>query len=225
MHGYYDNEQAAQANSIDLYSNAFQTILSQFIGYNTTLILGLNERVAEKIYNTAVVIENGKLLGKMQKLTTYAPHNYYSLGSKYPIFYKNNIGFGICICCDINYFNHAHTLSKNGAQIIFCPMWNIIERTHGLLPHMQNKSHLLARAQENYAWFVGSDVTYNTEKEIGIGASCIIDPVGNIVATSQALTENIITYHISISTLDPKRRLLDRAIQQQKINTYCETAS
>lgn len=77
------------------------------------------------------------------------------------------------------------------------------------MPHIHNKSHFIARAQENYAWILTSDVTFISEKEIGIGCTCIVDPLGNVVATGQALSENVITYQISTSTLDPHRSTLN----------------
>lgn len=124
MHRYFKNEEEARSNALSLDFQEFQQIFSYFLGYKTTVILGLNELLGDKIYNTAVVIEDGNLLGKAQKFTTYPPYDYYAVGSQdhYSIFYKNNIGFGILICCDINYLNFTSILSKKGAQIVFCPM-------------------------------------------------------------------------------------------------------
>ena len=222
LHGYFYNEQDARQHAIDIQSAEFKELLAQFVGFSTMVIVGINELSNNGIYNTAILIENGQLIGTVRKATTYPPYDYYSVESKSSVFYKKNIGFGVCICCDINYFRYAHLLCKEGAQIIFCPMWNVIEKNHSLLPHIHNKAHFITMAQQNHAWFVGSDVTLVSDKEIGMGCGCIIDPLGNIVATGQVLTENIITYHISNSTLDPKRRLLDREIQHEKIATYCK---
>ena len=74
----------------------------------------------------------------------------------------------------------------------------------GLVPHIHNKNHLLSKALENKVWLVCRDVIENTEHTLGVGCSCIIDPLGNIVASAQPLTENILIYHISSFTLQPQ---------------------
>lgn len=220
LHGYFDLESDARQTAIDLSSSKFRHLLEKLSGIQTTLIIGINEIEGEDIYNTCIIIEKGVLLGKARKSTTYPPYNYYSLSRDYPVFYKNKIGFGVCICCDINHFKHAHQLSVKGAQIIFCPMWNVIDKTHSLLPHIQNKAHLIARAQENHVWLVCSDVIFRDDQKIGVGCSCIIDPLGRIVAEGQPLTENVLTYHIAPQSVDSKLSALDRQRQVKHIKSY-----
>src|SRR5262245_54397402 len=92
LHGYFSLKQQAMEHSIDLNSIEFSNICQRFSSFHhTTVLLGLNEREDGKIYNTVVVIENGKFLGKYRKAYTYVPYNYYSLGHEFPVFSKKGI--------------------------------------------------------------------------------------------------------------------------------------
>jgi len=55
---------------------------------------------------------------------------------------------------------------------------------------------------------------------MGVGASCIIDPYGTVVSTAQPLTENLIIYNISGSSLDKKFIGLDRNKPEKYLNEY-----
>lgn len=217
LQGYFSEESMARKGALDLMET---NIFNGLSNLKPTIILGLNEKCDDKIYNTAAIIENGKVIGKAQKFSTYPPYNYYSLSDEFPVFEKNGVRYGICICCDINYTKPAETLAKHGAQIIFVPMWNIIKRTHSLLPHMHNKAHLQSKATENKVWLVCSDVISSSDLETGVGASCIIDPYGTVVSTAQPLTENLIIYNISGFSFDKKFIGLDRDKQEKFLNEY-----
>ncbi len=219
LQGYFSEELLARNNAMCLQKT---DIFSSLSNIKSTIIVGTNEIYKDKIYNTAIVIESGKISGKTRKFSTYPPYDYFALSSEFPIFEKNGISYGICICCDINYAKPARMLAKHGAQIIFVPMWNIVGRKHSLLPHMHNKAHLQSKAIENKAWIVCSDVIDANDASVGVGASCIIDPHGNVVCTSQPLTENILIYNIPASSLDKKHIGLDRQKQEKFLNEYID---
>jgi predicted amidohydrolase len=220
LQGYFDEESMSRKSAIDLTDKKQIQWVNELKNIPSTLILGLNEIKNHRIYNTALIIENGEIIGKARKHTTYPPFDYFSLSEDFPLFQKKGINYGISICCDINEISISHKLAHKGAQIIFCPMWNIISRNHSLLPHMHNRSHLIARAVDNKVWLVCSDVIYKDDDKIGIGASCIIDPLGNIVSCAQPLTENILIYSIPEFSLDRKYVGLDRQRQEKFLKDY-----
>src|SRR3989338_3132691 len=63
LQGYFSSREEAWQNSIDLASEEFKTLCKQFASFKTTLVLGLNERDQDHLYDTAVVIEEGKFKG------------------------------------------------------------------------------------------------------------------------------------------------------------------
>ncbi len=221
LHGYFDNSTDARKQSIAIPSSCLEAMLKRFSRIKSTLIIGANELYMKEIYNTALIIEGGKLVGSVRKSTTYPPYDYYSLSDESFVFYKNGIGYGIAICCDINYFIRVNQLARQGAQIIFCPMWNIVDRGHNFIPYMHSKNHLISKALENKVWMVCSDVIAHTENTLGVGCSCIIDPLGNVVANAQPLTENVLIYHIPSFSFEPKYSGLNRVHQEKYLDKYC----
>lgn len=201
LHGYFESKEDALTHSIDLDSKAYSLILEQLKPFNqTTLLLGLNERQDNQIYNTVVVIENGQHIGKYRKAYTYAPYDYFTLGKEFPIFEKKGIKYGIVICIDCSYQEPAHILALKGAQILFCPMYNKVKNDAKLLNYLNRKGHFVARAFENECWFASSDIILENDGQyVWPGLATIIDKNGEVVCSSQPFTEMVLQYDIPIS--------------------------
>ncbi|MBY0462789.1 MAG: carbon-nitrogen hydrolase family protein [Alphaproteobacteria bacterium] len=206
LSGYFDDKELARKHSIDLQSAEFQDICDYFQNIETTIILGLNERDNDNIYNSAVVIENGKYLGRYRKATTYPPYDYYTLGRDFPVFSKKGITYGIVICYDITFLEPARILASKGAQVIFCPCFNKVSRQSPMVHHLTSKNHFITRATENYVWLVVSDTIIDEENYTCPGSSCIVDPNGYIVASSQILTPNLLFYNLPSSSFNPEKQ-------------------
>ena len=156
--GYFEKESEARKHSIDLKDTMFAKILDCFKGIKTTVILGLNESEGNKLFNTVVVIEDGRCLGKYRKSYTYAPYDYFHCGSEYPIFEKNGVKFGIIICYDSLFFEPSKIYGLKGAKLLFCPSFNRVKKSNDFLAVMHRKSHFISRSFENNCWFVVSDI-------------------------------------------------------------------
>ena len=203
LHGYYELKKDALINSIELDSNAYSRILEQLKPFKkTTLLLGINEKCGNEIFNTVVVIEKGKHVGKYRKAYTYPPYEYFSLGQDFPVFEKNGIRYGIIICIDSIYLEPAHILALKGAQILFCPMFNKIENNAKMLAYLNRKSHFTARAFENECWFASSDIILeNDGTYVCPGSATILNKNGEVVCVSEPFSEMLLQYDIPISSL------------------------
>nr|WP_216857571.1 carbon-nitrogen hydrolase family protein [Burkholderia sp. S171] len=67
LQGYLTEETVARRNAFDLASSAFQAILAQFPRTGPMIVLGLIEKDGERLFNTAVVIKGGALVGRYRK--------------------------------------------------------------------------------------------------------------------------------------------------------------
>lgn len=203
LHGYFESQSDALKFSLDLESTEYAKLLDQFKGYKkTTLLLGINERKGNALYNTVLVIEKGKHIGQYRKAYTYSPYDYFSLGREFPVFEKNGVKYGIIICLDSIYREPAHILALKGAQILFCPMFNRIENNAKMLLFLNRKSHFITRAFDNECWFVSSDIVWEQDnKYVCAGYSTIIDKNGELVCKSQSFTEMQLCYSIPINDL------------------------
>lgn len=218
--GYFETKKRACEHSVDLNSSTFEQILESFKAIQTTVLLGLNEHSDNDIYNTVVIIDKGKCLGKYRKSYTYKPYDYYTCGNDYPIFEKKGIKYGIIVCYDSLFFEPSRILALKGADILFCPSFNRISKNNKFLTKMHRRSHFVSRAFENNCWFVVSDIIWdNDEQNVCPGYSCILNNDGVLMAASEPFSENLISYLIPIKNLKGKKmlRLKGKAELQDQI--------
>lgn len=203
LHGYFPTAEDTKQYAINLHSNEFSNLCEQFQPFSPTMILGLNEIDCDKIFNTAVVIEDGKCIGKYRKAYTYPPYDYYSLGSDFPIFEKKGIKYGIIICLDSAHREPALITALKGARILFCPMFNRVNKDTGIINYLNRKSHFITRAFDNHCWLVSSDIVWGkeTDMEVCQGYSTIVDSDGQVVAQAQPFTEMVLSYDIPLEKL------------------------
>lgn len=208
LHGYLNSKEEALQFSIDLQSTEFAKICEEFYPFQkTTLLLGLNERCGDQVFNTVVVIEQGKYLGKYRKAYTYPPYDYFSLGREFPLFKKKGIQYGIIICIDSIYREPAYLAALHGAQVIFCPMFNRVAKDDQMVHFLHLKNHFIARAFDNDCWLICSDIIWN-ENDLNTcpGYSCIVSRDGNLVAQGLPFTENLISYAIPLNSLNSQKK-------------------
>jgi predicted amidohydrolase len=208
LQGYFSSKQHAMQHSIELRSKDFSTICHRFSSFrNTTVLLGLNERENDKIYNTVVAIENGKCIGKYRKAYTYVPYDYYSVGREFPVLEKKGIYYGMIICLDSVYREPAHIAALKGARIIFCPSFNRVQKDARMFNYLQRKSHFISRAFDNHCWFVVSDIICDKGDEVCPGFACILNDDGELAAKAEPFQEILITYSIPMSNLKERKNI------------------
>jgi predicted amidohydrolase len=67
LQGYPTEERQARRPAIDLGSSDFDAVLEQLGSVGPTLVFGLIEINAGTLFNTAVVVEGGRLMGRYRK--------------------------------------------------------------------------------------------------------------------------------------------------------------
>jgi predicted amidohydrolase len=140
------------------------------------VVAGLYERRADRVYNTAVLIDRaGKLAGKYRKV--HLPREEWKQGvtpgREYPVFRTDFGTVAIQICYDW-FFPEAHTIfALHGAEIVFAPTWgNTLPDENGFA---RGETVFRTRARDNGLYLVPS--VYD-------GNSLIIDPMGRILVSS-----------------------------------------
>lgn len=81
--GYYAQEELARKNSLEVERGDFQEWLEVFRNSAATVIVGFNERDGYQIFDSAAIIENGRLLGVQRKHYLY--HNYFASGTSFSL--------------------------------------------------------------------------------------------------------------------------------------------
>ena len=126
-----------------MQSQAFEEWLIEFKNFNTTVIVGFNERQHGDIFDSAAIIEAGKLLGIQRKHHLY--HKYFTSGSSFSVFESKGVSFGVTICLDTSYFEPSRILAFQGAVILFAPMCNLVSLSHPYAKRPPYYSQFVAR--------------------------------------------------------------------------------
>ncbi len=204
--GYPDKEELARKSAFAVDSPQMMTLLDRTAKFDATYIVGFNETRGKDLYNTAVVVQKGHVLGTYSKCTAYM--RFHKQGREFPVFERGGVKFGVIICSDGGYIEPSRILALKGARIIFAPHFNYIG-AKGLIGHFQHvRADHTARAVENDVWFVrGNNVVLGKESGlsydgIGYGDSYVVDPFGEMIVRSRRLREDFIFIDIDPAVND-----------------------
>jgi predicted amidohydrolase len=204
--GYPDKEELARKSAFAVDSPQMMKLLDKTMKFEATYIVGFNELRGQDLYNTAVVVQKGHILGTYSKCSAYM--KFHKQGREFPVFERSGVKFGVVICSDGGYIEPTRILALKGARIVFAPHFNYIN-AKGLIGHFQHvRADHIARAVENDVWFVrGNNVILGKDEGlsyegVGYGDSYIMDPFGEMLVRSRRLREDFIFADIDTAVND-----------------------
>lgn len=195
--GYFPtSEEESRRHAWTIDGPEIADLLERTSSFRTMFLAGFIEAAGDRIYNTVLVAERGRLVGRYRKV--FVCNEFFGTGRDFPVFEKNGVRFGIVICADGGYIEPARILALKGARIIFAPHWNEIS-ADGLINHFQMvKADHVARAVENGVWFLqGNNVSEQPGKEtVAYGESYLLNPLGEVVAACPRHCEGFMSAQI-----------------------------
>ena len=205
--GYPDDGEIARRDAFTIDSTQIMQVLDHSAKFEAAFIVGFNELRGGDLYNTAIVVHKGHLLGHYSKCTAYM--KFHRQGREFPVFELKGLKFGVVICSDGGYIEPTRLLALQGAKVIFAPHFNNIGK-EGLIGHfMHVRADHTARAVENVVYFVrGNNVSLGKEEcisrydGVGYGDSYIVDPWGEIMVRSRRHQEDFIFADIDANVVD-----------------------
>jgi len=177
--GYCRTPEEAGAHSIDLGSALFSRLMSELRQFDPVVILGLMERSGPGLFNSAVIVERGRVLGLYRK--QHLIESAFSPGRESPVFERNGVRYGVNICSDANFPETAAALTARGAEAIFYPLNNNLPHATAQKWRSRHIEILSARARECSAWVISADVVERSATTTGYGCTAIIGPDGRTV--------------------------------------------
>src|SRR5262249_39601479 len=188
--GYQDTEAAVRKSAFAADAPQMMKLLDRTRKFAATAIVGYNEVRGKDLYNTAVVLHKGHVLGSYSKCSAY--QRFHKQGREFPVFERDGVKFGVVICSDGGFIEPARLLALKGAKIIFSPHYNYINKEYLLRHFLEVRGDHVARAVENRIWFVrgnnvarGKDPAIKAYDGVGYGDSYIVDPYGEILVRSK----------------------------------------
>ena len=182
LQGYLTDETLARRNALDLASPAFEAVLKRLPKTRPMIVMGLIEIDAGRLFNTAIVVDRGTLIGRYRKTHLLGGEQAFDAGSDSPIFEIGGLRFGINICHDTNFPEAARKVRDLGASLIVCPANNMHRRkTAEALKDLHNATRG-ERCRETGLWLVSADVTGKRDGRISWGPTAVLNPAGEVVA-------------------------------------------
>ncbi|SNB47202.1 carbon-nitrogen family hydrolase [Geobacter sp. DSM 9736] len=183
--------------------------------HSMVLVGSLPEPHGERVYNTAFILDNGKLIGTYRKIHLFSlmGEDRSLDGGDSWIVVDTQVGrLGVFICYDLRFPELARRLAVEGAEIIAVPAeWPKPREEHW-------RTLLKARAIENQLFIVSANCCGIQGKLDFFGESFIIGPKGEILA--QGGYENCeLVADIDFSTMEAWRQQIT-CFQDRKPQYY-----
>ena len=194
LQGYTTDRRLIANRAIAADSPQLQAFAATFAGLTPDLIVGFIERRVNGFYNAAAVIRGGELVGIYAK--NHPNEQAFLPGNASPVFQKGAFTYGINICADANFPASAKRLADLGAQLICYPLNNLLAPATADRWRARSVLNLQARAVETGCWVVSSDVVGHHDAKLSHGCTCIVSPVGAIVARVMEGREGVIVHDI-----------------------------
>ncbi|NKB69694.1 MAG: carbon-nitrogen hydrolase family protein [Candidatus Latescibacteria bacterium] len=202
LQGYLANTEAERATArkmaIDLSSPEFESILKKLSKLDPILVFGLIEQSEGLFHNTAVVVHQGKLLGRYRKNHLHGTENdLFTAGTEVPVFVVDGFRFGIMICYDSQFPALAAGLASRGAHLFLAPSNNLMpyEKAEASRPLHAKRGD---RCRETGIPKLSADITGERDGRICYGPTALFDTSGEIVAQVPLLQPGLIVERIEI---------------------------
>jgi predicted amidohydrolase len=182
LQGYLTDEQSARRVALDLASPPFAAVLDRFPKTGPMIIMGLIEIDGGRLFNTAIVVENGVVIGRYRKTHLLEGERAFAAGNASPVFEVDNLRFGINICSDTNFPEAARKIADLGASLIVCCANNMMGRQKAKVFKELHNAARGARCRETGLWLVSADVTGERDGRVSWGPTAVLNPHGQVMA-------------------------------------------
>jgi predicted amidohydrolase len=176
-------------------------------------IVGFIENRGQHLYNSAAVIQKGKLLGLYTKSIPGSEYEREAVtfAANFPIFKAHGITFGVIICVESSVLEPSRILAEKGARIIFAPHYAFIPMAAVEAHRQRVRNNHIARAVENNCWIVKANTVTEPLRKMGevegfgYGDSFILDNLGVPQAEAGIFTTGWIMADAPRQTLSEKQ--------------------
>lgn len=182
LQGYLTDEEPARRHALDLSSPQFEALLARLPTTGPTIVLGLIEEDAGALFNTAVVIHAGQLIGRYRKTHLLGREQLFAPGADTPAFEAGGVRFGINICYDTNFPDAARKVAEAGATLLVCPANNMMARPTAESWRDRHNPARGERCRETGLWLISADVTGERDGAVAWGPTAVLNPQGEVAA-------------------------------------------
>jgi predicted amidohydrolase len=193
----YDTRESVLKGARRVDDPEISAFIAESKQHSMVVLVGLARITDEGLYNSVLIISNGKLLGTYDKvMLTEGDSDALGFlpGKDVPVFEAHGIRFAVNICHDTS-FPHPALLAKlRGAELLFTPHYNSIDaqRVDGHRKWVRN-CHVGLACQMKMAVVRSNVVVTDKPGEPGYGDSFIMSPQGEILAGAELFRTELVT--------------------------------
>jgi len=182
------------------------------------IVLPIFEQFNGDVFNTAVIINRGKIIGRYRKIHLfdalgYRESDFFRAGSNPLLFRVRDLVFGVIICYDLRFPELTKSEAMSGARVLIAPSaW-----FRGPLKEEQWQTLLIARAHENTSYVIG----VGNANEAFVGRSMVVDPMG-VKVFDLGTGDRTGYYEIDDSRVTEAREKLPVLLQSEPLNIHCD---
>lgn len=208
LQGYLTDEASARRHALDLRSTDFGRLLERFDQGGPAIVMGMIEIEAGRLFNTAVVIQQGAIVGRYRKTHLLGGERIFEPGADCPVFEADGFRFGINICFDTNFPEAARKIADQGASLIVCPANNMLARDAAETWKDRHNAVRGERCRETGLWLMSADVTGEREGRVAWGPTAVLDPDGEVAAQLPLDAEGLLLFDLPLGKIaKPLRRI------------------
>jgi len=193
----YESRESVQRGARSLDDPALKQFIGESAAHDMVVLAGLARKGTDGLYNTALVIHRGRLLGFFDKVIL-TPGDRDQLGFKpgsaVPVFQAHGARFSVIICADTSYPHAAMAARLQGAEILFTPHHNEIaaEAADDHRRWVRN-CHVGLACQLKMAVARANNVRSERPGGISYGDSFILSPQGTPLAEARLFRTELVT--------------------------------
>lgn len=211
----YESRAAVGTGARALEDPELQGFIRDTAGHDMVLVIGIARRQARQIFDSALVIHQGRMLGIQDKIHLTTDDRAalgFTAGSAVPVFRAHGLLFAITIGNDSTQLATGLAARQQGAELLLAPAYHEVAE-----PRADEHRRWLHRSHAGLASQLGvaiarADVVKNSRHgQVGMGGSCILGPTGDTLAEARLLRSEFITarldpdqFHPSFPTINPQ---------------------
>jgi predicted amidohydrolase len=198
LQGYLTDERHVSRYALELDSPRFAAVLRRLAPVQPILVFGVIEADSAHFFNTAVVVDRGRLVGRYRKTRLMPGETVFTAGEDYPTLVVHGLRYGINICSDTQFPEPAARVAAQGATLLLVAAQNMMRRPAATRFKDLHHSMRAERARETGMWLVSADVTGTGGDRIAYGPTSVLSPQGDVIAQVPLQTTGIVVADIPV---------------------------
>ena len=189
-YNFKDFREASSCSEVIGRKSLFQDFLfNQARAKNIYIVSGINEREEDRLYNSAILVGPGGILGKYRKMHLFMNEKdiFQKGDAGLPVFDLGGFKIGIMICFDYLFPEPWRIMAQKGADLICHPSNLLTENAHRCLPGISLMNRIYIATANRTGTERG--ITFN-------GRSVITDPTGIITRMASPDKDEVISFEI-----------------------------